>query len=95
MRPLFLRLSLIALLIAPLHAFGGTTATMQVSFIVLASCTVDMHGVAAPAVDCVQPGSYLVTPRAPSSPAAAAGTGTGTGTGAGADINAAAWTVFF
>lgn len=85
MRPLFLRLSLIALLIAPLHAFGGTTATMQVSFTVLASCTVDMHGVAAPAVDCVQPGSYLVAPRSTPGP----------GTGAGTDANAAAWTVFF
>lgn len=81
MRPLFLSLSLIALLTAPLHAFGGTTATMQVSFTVLASCTVDMHGVAAPAVDCAQAGSYLVAPRSTTLP--------------GADGNAAAWTVFF
>ena len=64
MRKLFRTLPLIALLAAPLHVFGGTTATMQVSFTVLASCTVDAQGATAPAVHCAQVGGYIVAPQA-------------------------------
>lgn len=60
MRTLFRLLPMIALLAAPLSVFGGTTASMQVSFTVLASCTVHAQGATAPAVDCMQAGGYLV-----------------------------------
>jgi hypothetical protein len=60
MRKLFQTLPLIALLAAPLTAFGGTSATMRVSFTVLASCTVNEQGATAPAVQCMQAGSYIV-----------------------------------
>jgi hypothetical protein len=66
MRKLFRILPMIALLAAPLHVYGGTTATMQVSFTILASCTVDAHGVTAPAVQCAQAGGYIVAPQAAS-----------------------------
>lgn len=63
MRKLFKTLPLIALLAAPLTVFGGTistSATMQVSFTVLASCTVNERGAAAPGVECMQADGYIV-----------------------------------
>jgi hypothetical protein len=66
MRTLFKTLPLIAMLAAPLTVFGGTTgasATMQVSFTVLASCTVNEHGASAPGVECMQADGYIVQPR--------------------------------
>lgn len=63
MRTLFKTLPLIALLAAPLTVFGGTigaSATMQVSFTVVASCTVNEQGAAAPGVQCMQADSYIV-----------------------------------
>jgi len=65
MRTLLRSLPLIALLAAPLQVFGGTAAsTMQVSFTVLASCTVDAQGAMAPAVQCAQADSYIVAQQA-------------------------------
>jgi hypothetical protein len=81
MRKLFRTLPIIALLAAPLQVFGGTTATMQVSFTVLASCTVDDHGATAPAVHCAQVGGYIVAPQA--APMNVAGS------------DATGWTVYF
>ena len=66
MRTLLRTLPLIALLAAPLQVLGGTTATMQVSFTVVASCTVDAHGATAPAVHCAQVGGFIVAPQAAS-----------------------------
>lgn len=63
MRKLLQTLPLIALLAAPLTVFGGTigtSATMQVSFTVLASCTVNEQGATAPAVQCAQADGYIV-----------------------------------
>lgn len=57
----FLRcLPLIILLGAPLQAIGGASASLQVSFMVVASCTVDARGAAAPGVDCVQADAFIV-----------------------------------
>jgi hypothetical protein len=64
MRPLLRCLPILALLAAPLHAFGGTTATMQVSFTIVASCAVDAHGATAPDVSCGQTVGYIVAPQA-------------------------------
>jgi hypothetical protein len=63
MRTLLKTLPLIALLAAPLTVFGGTSATMQVSFTVLASCTVSEQGATAPAVRCMQADGYIVGHR--------------------------------
>lgn len=82
MRTLLRSLPLIALFCAPLQVFGSTTATMQVSFTVLASCTVDNRGAAAPSVACAQTGGYLVAAQ-PAAPGAVAAPG------------AAGWTVYF
>lgn len=64
MRTLIRLLPLIALLAAPLHVAGAAqaTASMGVSFTILASCTVDAHGVTAPAVACAQADSFMVAP---------------------------------
>jgi hypothetical protein len=64
MRPLIRLLPILALLAAPLHAVGGTTATMQVSFTIVASCAVDARGATAPAVNCGQSVGYIVAPQA-------------------------------
>ena len=52
----------------PNQAFGGTTATMQVSFLVLDSCSVSEIGIAMPDVKCLQPGGFIVK-AAPAVPA--------------------------
>lgn len=82
-------LPLLALLAAPLQVFGGTEhamqATMQVSFTVLASCSVDAHGATAPGVHCAQADGYLVAPQAALVAAA----------GIVARSSAAGWTVYF
>lgn len=83
MRKLIRFLPMLALLAAPLQVFGGTTATMQVSFTVLASCAVDARGAAAPGVNCAQSVGFIVAPQVANS----AGTVTGS--------NAAGWTVYF
>lgn len=64
MRQLIRLLPLIALLAAPLHVAGAAqaTASMGVSFTILASCTVDAHGMTAPAVACAQADSFSVAP---------------------------------
>lgn len=64
MRQLIRFLPLIALLAAPLHVAGAAeaTASMGVSFTILASCTVDAHGATAPAVACAQADSFTVAP---------------------------------
>lgn len=82
MRPLLRYLPMFALL-APLQVFGGTTAIMQVSFTVVASCAVDAHGSAAPGVNCGQSVGFIVAPQA----AASAGVVSGN--------KAAGWTVYF
>lgn len=81
MRQLIRFLPLIALLAAPLHVAGAAqaTASMGVSFTILASCTVDAHGMTAPDVACAQADSFMV---APSNVAAASSTTDG-------------WTVYF
>ena len=71
LRTWFRTLPLLALLAAPLQVFGGTQATMQVSFTVLASCTVADHGATAPGVRCAQADGFLVAPHA--APSAATG----------------------
>lgn len=81
MRTLLRLLPMIALLAAPLQVFGGTQATMQVSFTIVASCSVDGHGATAPAVNCGQSVGYIVAP------AASAGVASGS--------DAAGWTVYF
>ena len=83
MRPLIRLLPILALLAAPLHAVGGTTATMQVSFTIVASCAVDARGATAPAVNCGQSVGYIVTPQA-AQPASAGANGVQDG-----------WTVYF
>jgi hypothetical protein len=83
MRPLIRLLPILALLAAPLHAVGGTTATMQVSFTIVASCAVDARGAAAPAVNCGQSVGYIVAPQA-AQPASTGTTGVQDG-----------WTVYF
>jgi hypothetical protein len=83
MRPLIRLLSILALLAAPLHAVGGTTATMQVSFTIVASCAVDARGATAPAVNCGQSVGYIVAPQA-AQPASASTAGVQDG-----------WTVYF
>jgi hypothetical protein len=72
MRPLIRLLPILALLAAPLHAVGGTTATMQVSFTIVASCAVDARGATEPAVNCGQSVGYIVAPQAaqPANPGA-------------------------
>ena len=85
MRPLLRLLPMLALLAAPLQVFGGTQATMQVSFTIVASCAVDGHGAMAPAVDCGKSVGYIVAPQA-AQPAAS-------GVRSGSD--AAGWTVYF
>ena len=82
MRRFIRLLPLIALLAAPLHVAGAAqaSASMQVSFTILASCTVDAHGATAPAVACAQADSFMVAPQA------AAMTRSSDG---------AAWTVYF
>ncbi len=65
MRPLLRLLPMLALLAAPLQVIGGTTATMQVSFTIVASCAVDARGATAPAVECGQAVGYIVAPQAP------------------------------
>jgi hypothetical protein len=93
MRTLFKTLPLIALLAAPLTVFGGTTgasATMQVSFTVLASCTVNAHGAAAPGVECMQADGYIVQQK-PVTQAASTQSGTAPVTSNTAD----GWTVYF
>jgi len=82
MRSLLRLLPMIALLAAPLQVFGGTQAVMQVSFTIVASCTVDTHGAAAPAVDCAKSAGFIVD----HTPAFAAST---TGN------SPAGWTVYF
>lgn len=64
MRTLIRLLPLIALLAAPLHVAGAAqaTASMGVSFTILASCTVDARGMTAPAVACAQADSFSVAP---------------------------------
>ena len=64
MRKLIRLLPLIALVAAPLHVAGAAqaTASMGVSFTVLASCTVDAHGITAPSVACAQADSFSVAP---------------------------------
>ena len=64
MRQLIRLLPLIALLAAPLHVAGAAqaTASMGVSFTILASCTVDARGMTAPAVACAQADSFAVAP---------------------------------
>ena len=81
MRPLLRLLPMLALLAAPLQVFGGTQATMQVSFTIVASCAVDGHGTSAPAVNCGTAVGYIVAP------AAHAGVTSGS--------DAAGWTVYF
>jgi hypothetical protein len=83
MRPLIRLLSILALVAAPLHAVGGTTATMQVSFTIVASCAVDARGATAPAVNCGQSVGYIVAPQA-AQPASAGTAGVQDG-----------WTVYF
>jgi len=83
MRPLIRLLPILALLAAPLHATGGTTATMQVSFTIVASCAVDARGATAPAVNCGQSVGYIVAPQA-AQPASARTAGVQDG-----------WTVYF
>jgi len=83
MRPLIRLLPILALLAAPLHAVGGTTATMQVSFTIVASCAVDARGATAPAVNCGQSVGYIVAPQS-AQPASAAAAGVQDG-----------WTVYF
>jgi hypothetical protein len=93
MRTLFRFLPMIALLAAPLTVFGGTSATMQVSFTVLASCTVDAKGATAPAVDCMQAGGFILAHNqvafANAGSAAALANAPVTANGAGG------WTVYF
>lgn len=91
MRTLLRTLPLLVLLAAPLQVVSGTAhaaqASMQVSFTVLASCTVAAHGATAPGVQCVQADGFLVAPHV-----------TGTGTQAArllAGSDAAGWTVYF
>jgi hypothetical protein len=62
MRKFFFLLALpLALLVMdPMKAFGGATATMQVSFLVLDSCSVSEIGIAMPDVKCLQPGDFIV-----------------------------------
>lgn len=81
MRTLLRLLPIIALLAAPLQVFGGTQATMQVSFTIVASCSVDGHGATAPAVICGQTVGYIVAPA------------NNAGVTSGSD--AAGWTVYF
>jgi hypothetical protein len=78
-------LPLLALLTAPLQVFGGTQASMQVSFTIVASCVVDGNGATAPAVNCGQSVGYIVAPNA--APAAHAGIAAGN--------DGAGWTVYF
>ena len=87
MRTLFRFLPMIALLAAPLTVFGGTTASMQVSFTVVASCTVDGKGATAPAVNCMQADQFIVSHQQVAANAAAAAPITANG--------AAGWTVYF
>lgn len=86
MRPLLRYLPIIALLAAPLQVFGGTQTSMQVSFTIVASCAVDAHGAAAPAVACGQTVGYIVAPKA-------AHAGIDSGLASGSDV--AGWTVYF
>lgn len=81
MRTLIRLLPLIALLAAPLHVAGAAqaTASMGVSFTILASCTVDARGMTAPAVACAQADSFSVAP----------------GKLAAASSDDAGWTVYF
>jgi hypothetical protein len=65
---LFLPLPLALLVMDPLQAFGSTTATMQVSFLVLESCSVSEIGIAVPDVKCLQDGNFIVK-AAPAVPA--------------------------
>lgn len=94
MRPLFRFLPLLALLAAPLQVIGGTTATMQVSFTVLASCTVQAQGATAPAVNCMQADGFIVAHKT-----ASAGSTTDLAAGKiSANLstnNGAGWTVYF
>jgi len=64
MRQLIRLLPLIALVAAPLHVAGAAqaTASMGVSFTILASCTVEAHGTTAPAVACAQADSFSIAP---------------------------------
>jgi hypothetical protein len=82
MRSLLRLLPMLALLAAPLQVFGGTQATMQVSFTVVASCAVDGHGATAPAVNCGTAVGYIVAPAAAQS-------------GIASGSNATGWTVYF
>jgi hypothetical protein len=66
---LFLPLPLALLVIDPMQAFGGTSATMQVSFQVLASCSVSETGIAVPDVKCLQQDNFIVK-AAPAAPPA-------------------------
>ena len=87
MRPLFRYLPILALLAAPLQVIGGTQSTMQVSFTVLASCTVDAHGTTAPAVNCGQAVGYIVAPQAADAANAAGAIRSGS--------DAAGWSIYF
>ena len=78
---------MLALLAAPLQVFGGTQATMQVSFTIVASCAVDARGATAPAVHCGQTVGFIVAPRAASATASPAAIEAGS--------NATGWTVYF
>jgi len=87
MRTLIKFLPMLALLAAPLTVFGGTTASMQVSFTVLASCTVNEQGATAPAVNCMQADGFIVAHQQ----LANAGTAIAPITG----NSAGGWTVYF
>jgi hypothetical protein len=78
----FRLLPLIALLAAPLQVAGAAqaSASMQVSFTILASCTVDAQGTLAPAVACAQADSFRVAPQMAAMESGSAGQG---------------WTVYF
>ena len=78
---------MLALLAAPLQVIGGTQTAMQVSFTVLASCTVDAHGTTAPAVSCGQAVGFIVAPQAAMSPNVAGSIRSGS--------DAAGWSVYF
>jgi hypothetical protein len=91
MRSLLRYLPMLALLAAPLQVFGGTQASMQVSFTIVASCVVDAQGAKAPAVNCGQSVGYIVAPQA--AQAAQAAPAAHTGIAAGSER--AGWTVYF
>jgi hypothetical protein len=68
-----LPLAALFVFVDPLQAFGNTTSTMQVSFMVLDRCTVSEIGITIPFVKCSQTDDFIVEAAQPAPAKAAPG----------------------